>query len=264
MHKNIFSLFLVILSLTSLRTQTMDFDSWREQFNQSIKENDLPAIQKLMPQSGLIDSTDQHGETPLWLAGCFGHLEVMLEILKNPYCRDIDRASATTPIKRRPLHFVCSKETEKKSLQLEVAEALINKKANLDEPTGYRESPLCLAVRRSNNPALVSLLVDAGAKLERSRCEARQTRSPLDEAIYEVYPEYIPLLLKSPRLTCNTLDEAIDFCKGYIQEPPQWDLTLPTGRKLNQTEIDAQKKKREEILALLLAKKQSLSPQISP
>ena len=244
----------------------MDFDSWREQFEDAIKGDDLPAVKKLMPQSDLIDSRDRHGETPLWLAGCFGRLEIMLEILRNPHCRDIDRPSPTTPTKRRPLHFVCSKKTEKKSLQVEIVQALINKKTDLDEPTGYHETPLCLAVRSSKNPALITLLVDAGASLERFRCEAGQIKSPLDVAICESFPEYIPPLLKSPRLRCSTLDEAIDYCKKEIQRNTRLDISgpFPLCRVMEQPEIDEMKKKREEILALLLEKKQSLSPRINP
>jgi ankyrin repeat protein len=257
MYKNIFSLFIAFLSLSSIKIYAMDVDSLRAKLQDAAKSNDVATIQKLMPDGDLINSTNQHGETPLWVAGCFGHLEAMLEILKNPYCHDVDRPGANTPAQRRALHFACRIKTEKKALQVEVVQALLNKKADLEALSAHYESPICLAVRSSKNPALVAFLVDAGAKVERSQCKEGHTKSPLDEAIYEIYPEYIPLLLKSPRLTSTTLNQAIDFCKGYIQNQNRLDMSGPMGRVMAQSEIDEKKKKREQILALLLEKKKS-------
>ncbi len=209
-------------------------------------------------------------KTPLYIACNSGNFEVANALLARPGIQ-ANVTSTKTLVQRYAIHLACFYcWPEDRTLQLSTVKGLKERGVQLDIFDGYGDTPLHIAVNKSDHPELVEFLVEAGASICKSKIiRGGISTTPLENAVREVKIPFVVSLLKSPTLTRAFVDEAYYICEGHIEgldrclaHPVAFTLWPNPERKYTQQELQRFRDKRDnllEIKELLKAKLKDLA-----
>jgi ankyrin repeat protein len=143
-------------------------------------------VPNLIARGANIDALDQDGNSALWLATRFSKIDVVLRLLDANADVDLPNNQGWTP-----LH--CSTFCGNEAKDVAIVEAILDAGAdpNAVEPT-YGETPLHYAVKATNSPEMVKLLIDAGADVNATSTSGD---TPLQFAVAKGNSEIAEVLL---------------------------------------------------------------------
>lgn len=162
-------------SFTASIKQALLFDRARAGDVEGLKEMLERSVGSGSPVPPAVDSTDEHGRTPLMYSAAFGHIEAVSYLLGQ---HDVN-VNARDNRGKTALHHACNRARKMASgVAAEVAQLLLQASASHDACDCHAQMPIHLAAD-SGVEALIRVLLDAGTDVN---AMDNAGRTPLDHA----------------------------------------------------------------------------------